>query len=226
MPPPEAKPSTSNRPSVASTRIASSNASPPTGSTTTSTPRPSVCSRTAWAQPSVSGSTTSAPSDSTNSFAPVRCTIAITLAPIAFAIWMAAVPTPPAEPSTSTVSPGRSAPRRRQGEVHRVVVAQQAHRRAVVDAVGGRASRSPDGNATRSAHAPSMLKPVTRCPTLKPESAGAERTTPATSVPGTNGGSSLSWYSPLISSRSGKLTPAAPTSTTTMPSPATSSTSV
>ena len=37
--------------------------------------------------------------------------MAITLAPSAFAICTAAVPTPPAEPSTSTVSPGRSAPR-------------------------------------------------------------------------------------------------------------------
>src|SRR3954447_19691233 len=62
------------------------------------------------------------------------------------------------------------------------------------------------GKATRSAHAPSTLNPVTRCPAARPESAGAKRTTPATSVPGTKGGSSLSWYSPLISSRSGKLT--------------------
>ncbi|COZ66434.1 Uncharacterised protein [Mycobacterium tuberculosis] len=39
--------------------------------------------------------------------------MAITLpACIAFAIWTAAVPTPPAAPSTSTVSPGRSAARR------------------------------------------------------------------------------------------------------------------
>ena len=41
--PPAAKPITSNRPSVSSARIASSNASPPMGSTTRSTPRPSVC---------------------------------------------------------------------------------------------------------------------------------------------------------------------------------------
>ena len=61
---------------------------------------------------SVSGKTTSAPRDSTNSIAPGRCTSAMTRAPNAFAIWMAAVPTPPAEPSTSTVSPARNAARR------------------------------------------------------------------------------------------------------------------
>ena len=36
---------------------------------------------------------------------------AITLAPAALAIWMAAVPTPPAAPSTSTVSPAFKAAR-------------------------------------------------------------------------------------------------------------------
>src|SRR3954468_12949574 len=48
-------------------------------------------------------------------------------------------------------------------------------------------------------------------------------------MPGMNGGSSRIWYSPRRSSRSGKLTPAAPTSTTTescSPPPTASSTSV
>jgi hypothetical protein len=36
---------------------------------------------------------------------------AITRAPIALAIWMAEVPTPPAAPSTSTVSPALSCAR-------------------------------------------------------------------------------------------------------------------
>jgi len=44
--------------------------------------------------------------------ASARCTSAITRAPSALAIWMDAVPMPPPEPSTSTVSPCRSAPRR------------------------------------------------------------------------------------------------------------------
>src|ERR1700754_4969999 len=45
-------------------------------------------------------------------------------------------------------------------------------------------------------------------------------------MPGMNGGSRRSWYSPRRSSKSGKLTPAAPTSMTIAPSPATASTSV
>jgi hypothetical protein len=46
-------------------------------------------------------------------------------------------------------------------------------------------------------------------------------------MPGTNGGGCFSWYSPLVISRSGKHTPAAPTSMTTLSSsPITSSTSV
>jgi len=41
-----------------------------------------------------------------------RCTTAITLlAPIALAIWTAAVPTPPEAPAPAPVSPGRSAAR-------------------------------------------------------------------------------------------------------------------
>ncbi|EUA19129.1 hypothetical protein I552_0330 [Mycobacterium xenopi 3993] len=38
------------------------------------------------------------------------------------------------------------------------------------------------------------------------DSGGAERTTSAVSMPAMNGGGSLSWYSPLLSSRSGKHT--------------------
>src|SRR6478735_7145401 len=45
-------------------------------------------------------------------------------------------------------------------------------------------------------------------------------------MPGMNGGSSRSWYSPRRSNRSGKLTPAAPMSTTMTSTPPTSSTSM
>src|SRR3954452_3579295 len=47
---------------------------------------------------------------------------------------------------------------------------------------------------------------------------GAERTTPPTSAPGTNGSGGLNWYSPRLWSTSGNDTPAASTSTTTPPS--------
>src|SRR5580693_3314043 len=68
-----------------------------------------------------------------------------------------------------------------------------------------------------------MPNAETRSPTLKPDAVGAERTTPAASMPGTNGGGNLSWYSPLLSSRSGKQTPAARTSMTTLPPSSTTS---
>ncbi len=69
--------------------------------------------------------------------------------------------------------------------------------------------------ATCSAYPPSIVKADTRWPGVKPDPSGADRTVPATSMPGVNGGSSRSWYSPRNSSRSGKHTPAAPTSTIT-----------
>ncbi|SKU39480.1 Uncharacterised protein [Mycobacteroides abscessus subsp. abscessus] len=110
--PPAANPTTSSRPSEASVRTASSKAGPPIGSTTMSTPAPPVASRTALAQPSSRGRTISAPTLFTNSVAAVLFTTAITLAPMPLAIWIAAVPMPPAAPSTSTVSPARNCPRR------------------------------------------------------------------------------------------------------------------
>src|ERR1700761_5246467 len=54
-----------------------------------------------------------------------------------------------------------------------------------------------------------MPNAETRSPTLNSESSGAHSTTPAASMPGMKGGGSLSWYSPLLISRSGKQTPAA-----------------
>ncbi len=75
---------------------------------------------------------------------PGRCTIAITLAPNAFAIWIAAVPDAARRAEHQHRLTGAAAPPRRcQREVHRVVVAQQAHRRRVVDAVGRRHHAAP-----------------------------------------------------------------------------------
>ena len=72
------------------------------------------------------------------------------------------------------------------------------------------------GSATAtSANPPSIVNAMTRSPALKPEPSGADRTLPATSTPGTNGSGGFIWYSPRVSSRSGKLTPAAATSMTT-----------
>src|SRR3954467_2212577 len=60
-----------------------------------------------------------------------------------------------------------------------------------------------------------MQKAATRSPSLTAAPAGALRTVPATSLPGTNGRSGWIWYSPRVCSTSGNETPAAWTSITT-----------
>src|SRR3954471_3630938 len=68
---------------------------------------------------------------------------------------------------------------------------------------------------TRSAAPPCPRTAATRSPSARPEPSGAERTTPAKSTPRVNGSSGLSWYCPLLSSRSGKEIPTAWVSTST-----------
>ena len=65
------------------------------------------------------------------------------------------------------------------------------------------------------AQAPSIGNAATRSPGLTWASPLTSRTTPPTSLPGTNGSSGLSWYSPRVCSNSGNETPAACTSTST-----------
>src|SRR4051794_12017160 len=60
-----------------------------------------------------------------------------------------------------------------------------------------------------------MQNAATRSPGLRSLPSGAERTTPPTSLPGTNGSGGLTWYSPRVWSTSGNDTPAACTSTST-----------
>ena len=71
------------------------------------------------------------------------------------------------------------------------------------------------GATATSANPPVMQQAATRSPSDRPEPSGALRTTPAMSVPGTNGRSGLYWYSPRVCSTSGKATPAACTSIST-----------
>src|SRR5436189_5692518 len=69
-----------------------------------------------------------------------------------------------------------------------------------------------------SANAPTNPVPKTRSPTptaLTPSPTSS--TTPANSLPGTNGGGTLSWYLSATSKTSGKLTAAAATPTRTWP---------
>src|SRR4051794_38284098 len=60
-----------------------------------------------------------------------------------------------------------------------------------------------------------MLNAATRSPLLTGAPSGALRTTPPTSLPGTNGSGGFIWYSPRVWRSSGNDTPAACTSTTT-----------
>ncbi|SHW50898.1 Uncharacterised protein [Mycobacteroides abscessus subsp. abscessus] len=57
---------------------------------------------------------------------------------------------------------------------------------------GGVGRMLEGATATRSAYPPMKLKAITRSPGLMPEPSGAERTTPAVSIPGTKGGSIFS----------------------------------
>src|SRR3954447_8718217 len=81
----------------------------------------------------------------------------------------------------------------------------------------------PSSTAASSANAPVEPKPTTRSPGENSEPSGASRTTPANSLPSTKGRSGLYWYRSRLSSRSGKLIPAALTSTSTSRSPRTGS---
>ena len=75
------------------------------------------------------------------------------------------------------------------------------------------------GATATSAKPPSRQHAATRSPSLTCAPSGALRTTPATSLPGTNGSGGFTWYSPRVWSTSGNETPAACTSTTTARSP-------
>src|SRR5690349_9116083 len=66
-----------------------------------------------------------------------------------------------------------------------------------------------------SAKPPPPGNAATRSPARSDEPSGAERTTPANSVPGVNGSDGFTWYSPRVIHRSGKVTPAAWTSLST-----------
>ncbi len=102
---PPVKPITSSRPPGASERSESVNRSPPTGSTTMSTPRPSVSSFTASLNPSASTTSVAPAAVAIWPFSSVLTTAMVRDAPSAGASRRVEVPIPPAAPCTSTVSP-------------------------------------------------------------------------------------------------------------------------
>src|SRR5262249_25517365 len=76
------------------------------------------------------------------------------------------------------------------------------------------------GATDSSANAPTRPVPITRSPTAIPvTSSPTSVTTPANSLPGTNGGGTTTWYRPPTIRTSVKFTAAATTRTRTSPAP-------
>ncbi len=86
------------------------NRSPPTGSSTMSTPPPEISFTWSFQGPSERTTSSAPASRAIRSFSSLETT-AIVRAPRPFATCSDAVPTPPAAPCTSTVSPSASRPR-------------------------------------------------------------------------------------------------------------------
>src|SRR4051812_42848670 len=211
---------TSRRPSGAMQRSDWAKPSPPTGSHTTSAPRPPVSSRTAGTQSSAASSAWSAPAAIATAIRSRPLAMpTIVPAPSARATWMHAVPTPPAAPWTRTASPSASRPCRVSARWAVWKLTTNPAPASMLVSSGSGMTRNA-GAAASSAQPPNAVPAATRIPGEKPEPSGAWRTTPATSSPGTNGSGGRIWYSPRQIRWSTKPTPAAWTSISTMPSPA------
>src|ERR687898_233222 len=162
----------------------------------------------------------------------------IARSPRAVATSMAASPTPPPAPRTSTVSPRWWTMRPKAYSAVAYDCSIAAAR--VNDSDSGIGTTDAAGSATRPGGPPRPHAAITRWPTgtgrlpsavpsvpvrvpvavpgaaeALPTSSPTELTTPATSLPGLNGVGGLIWYLPCTNSASTKLTPAASTSTTT-----------
>ena len=125
-----------------------------------------------------------------------------------------AVPTPPAAPCTSTRLALRQAPAQLQREVGGVVVQDQRGALGEVELVGQRERQEVGRHGDLGEAAEHAARRRRGRPRSTPSPSGALRTTPATSLPGTNGSGGLIWYSPRVWSTSGNDTPAAWTSIT------------
>ena len=140
---------------------------------------------------------------------------AVTVAPSRAPSWTAARPTPPPAPSTTSSSPGcSSATERSTWYAVRCATPKAAAWRTSTPSGKRRTASAPI--TTSSAKAPAMVVPTTRSPTARsPTPSATSATTPANSLPGTNGVGTVSWYSFATSSTSGKFTAAASTRTRT-----------
>ena len=124
-------------------------------------------------------------------------------APRPLATCSEAVPTPPAAPCTSTLSPSLQAAAQHQREVGGVVVEDQAGALREVE-LGESAKVKNSGATAVSAQPPSAQNAATRSPALTAAPAGALRTTPPTSLPGTYGSGGFIWYCPRRLQQLGK----------------------
>src|SRR5579859_22234 len=153
-------PQTQRRPPRARLRMLSGHVAP-SESTTRSTPRPPVCSRT-HAENGVVWSTAAA-APSASAFARFSGVLAPanTRAPPRSAMSIAAAPTPPPAARTSTSSPGRTSPR---VTTHRHAVQYEVDPAAAVvkSTPGGIGSRLAAGTATYSAKPPCVCSPKIR----------------------------------------------------------------
>ena len=189
---PAAKPITSKRPSGASARRPAMKASPPTESTTTSTPRPSVRSRASAPQSPLPLRIVVAPADRAAACVASLLATAITFAPSASATWIEAVPTPPPAPRIRTVSPGCTAPRRWSAKTAVwVFITSPAAASKLSESGIGKVKRS--GATASSAKPPRPVIAATRSPGERLDPSGAVFTTPDTSTPGMNGSSGFIW---------------------------------
>ena len=227
---PLAKPMDSSRPPSPSARKARSVAAPPTGSTTTSRPRPSVQSRT-WARQSsarVSMAAWVPARKATRRFSSLDAETSTRAAmAAATANCTAARPTAPAAPSTSTVSPGCS----RAACVSAWCAQPKPPRNTAASSKlmrSGKRSAAVSRTLVRSAYLPptptqaqtqtqtqtqAIRSPVAKHVTPAPSAT----TTPDTSLPGMNGNGTCTWCRPLAISASTNVTPAECTSTCTSP---------
>ena len=106
------------------------------------------------------------------------------------------------------------APAQLQGEQGGVVVEDKPGALSGVEVLG-EGEGEVLGRHRRLGEAAKHAERATRSPFSNREPSLVSRTVPATSAPGTNGRSGLTWYSPRVCSTSGRDTPAASTSTTT-----------
>ena len=189
------------------------NRSPPTGSITMSTPPPRAPCAWSFQAPSERTTSSAPASRATRSFSSLETTAIVRRAEALGDLQRRGPDAAGGAVHEHRLALGQP-PAELQREVGGVVVEDERRALGEVQLVGqledevvGRDGRPPPRRRAcrtrRRDRRPDRRRPP-----------GALRTTPATSLPGTNGSGGLIWYSPRVCSSSGNETPAACTSTT------------